>query len=290
MKRIKVPIIVFLCISITFAVMAWFDVFDVLVAQFSRDGYIDYVSGFDYKKWLSEEPVCVKDMGSKSTPLHETTLSEVVAFSEIHRELDDEYGLSSVADADSDFSKALQILNWLTAHTYYSGAQFRMLTDNTVDILDYTFDKPFIRAINCRYKAIAYADCLVAVGIKAFPVAMCSSDFSASHFTCMAYLSELDRWCCFDPSFGCWFSDENGNPIDIFEIRALFLRDGEPKVNNYNFNGTQECFDVYLNGFMKYCVSNLSTWEDNSMNARDKKSFSGRKQFDCVIPVNNNAG
>ena len=69
---------------------------------------------------------------------------------------------------------------------------------------------------------------------------------------------------------GCWFSDKAGNPIDIFEMREMFLQGDEPVVNGYNFNGTTECFEVYINCFLKMCISNLSTWRDNSMDRRDK--------------------
>lgn len=287
MKKFKVPVIICIVIIILFLVDLRYNLINTLIVQFSKDKYIDYVSEFDYKKDLADEPICIKDMASDNEALTKTEMSKIISVSEIHLELKEKYDLSAVATANSDFEKALQILDWLTNHTYYSGAQMRMLTDNSLDILDYSFDKPFTRAINCRYKAIVFADCLVAVGIKAFPVAMVSSDFSGSHFTCMAYISEIDKWCSFDPSFGCWFSDENKNPLDIFEIRELFLQGYEPVVNGYNFNGTQDCFDVYLNGFMKYCISNLSTWADNSMDRRTEKNYSDRKQFNSVIPIDN---
>lgn len=287
MKKFKVPVILGIIFLILFLADLRFNLFDMLTVQFSKDKYIEYVSEFDYEKDLEKEPICIKDMASDSEELSKTELSKIVTASEIHQELEKKYDLSAVVTANTDFEKVLQILDWLTEHTYYSGAQGRMLTDNSLDILDYSFDKPFTRAINCRYKAIVFADCLVAVGIKAFPVAMVSSGFSGSHFTCMVYISELDKWCSFDPSFGCWFSDEDKNPIDIFEIRELFLQGDEPVVNGYNFNGTQECFDVYLNGFMKYCISNLSTWADNSMDRRTEKSYSDRKEFNSVIPIDN---
>ena len=284
MKKFKIPIIIGLVVIILVVVNLRFDLIDRIIVQFSSEKYAEYVSEMDYEEALLKEPVCIKDMASEDRELTETELDKIIKPYDFHAQLNEKYNLSDIATADSDFDKAVQILEWLTEHTYYSGMQMKMLNDDTLEILDYSFDKPFNRAINCRYRAIAFADCLVAVGIKAFPVAMVSSEFTGSHFTCLVYISEEDKWCSFDPSFGCWFTDEEGELLDIFEIRELFLENKEPVVKGYSFNGKQENFDVYMNSFLKFCVSNLSTWEDNSIDRRSENTFSGRKQFSSAIP------
>ena len=284
MKKYKIPIIIGLVVIILFFINLRFDLIDRIIVQFSSEKYAEYVSEMDYEEALLKEPVCVKDMASEDRELTETELDKIIKPYDFHTQLNEKYNLSDIATADSDFDKAVQILEWLTEHTYYSGMQMKMLNDDTLEILDYSFDKPFNRAINCRYRAIAFADCLVAVGIKAFPVAMVSSEFTGSHFTCLVYISEEDKWCSFDPSFGCWFTDEDGELLDIFEIRELFLENKEPVVKGYSFNGKQENFDVYMNSFLKFCISNLSTWADNSTDRRSENTFSGRKQFSSAIP------
>ncbi len=284
MKKIKILVIISAIILAVFLVDLRFDLIDMIIVQFSKEKYSEYVSEIDYEEDLLKNPVCIKDMSLKGKKLKETELDRIIQVYNFHKQLDEKYNLSDIASADSDFDKTVQILEWLTQHTYYSGMQMSRLKDDTLDILDYSFDKPFTHAINCRYRAITFADCLVAVGIKAFPVAMVSSGFSGSHFTCLVYISEIDKWCSFDPSFGCWFTDDEGNLLDIFEIRELFLDNKEPIVKGYRFNGEQENFDVYMNSFLKACISNLSTWDDNSPDRRSKKSFSGRKQFNVAIP------
>ena len=245
--------------------------------------YEQFVRSLDYKKLLAEDPVDVKDKGFNNKDLVETDLGKKTKYFEMHKELDEKYGLTKIATADTDFEKVLQILDWLTKNTFYNGAKHSFITDNTTDILKYAFGKSFKNAINCRWKAIAFADCLVAVGVKAYPVCMMSSEFKNCHFTCRVYITELNKWCAFDPSFGCWFADKEGNPIDILEMREMFLQDEEPVVNGYNFNGTTECFDVYVNGFLKHCISNLSTWRDNSMDRRYAKNLSNAKRFDAKL-------
>ncbi|MBQ7115044.1 MAG: transglutaminase domain-containing protein [Clostridia bacterium] len=284
MKKFKIPIIIGLVVIILVVVNLRFDLIDRIIVQFSSEKYAEYVSEMDYEEALLKEPVCIKDMASEDRELTETELDKIIKPYDFHIQLNEKYKLSDIATADSDFDKAVQILEWLTEHTYYSGMQMKMLNDDTLEILEYSFDKPFNRAINCRYRAIAFADCLVAVGIKAFPVAMVSSEFTGSHFTCLVYISEEDKWCSFDPSFGCWFTDEEGELLDIFEIRELFLENKEPVVKGYSFNGKQENFDVYMNSFLKFCISNLSTWADNSTDRRSENTFSGRKQFSSAVP------
>lgn len=284
MKKFKIPIIIGLVVIILVVVNLRFDLIDRIIVQFSSEKYAEYVSEMDYEEALLKEPVCIKDMASEDRELTETELDKIIKPYDFHAQLNVKYNLSDIATADSDFDKAVQILEWITEHTYYSGMQMKMLNDDTLEIMDYSFDKPFNRAINCRYRAIAFADCLVAVGIKAFPVAMVSSEFTGSHFTCLVYISEEDKWCSFDPSFGCWFTDEEGELLDIFEIRELFLENKEPVVKGYSFNGKQKNFDVYMNSFLKFCVSNLSTWADNSIDRRSENTFSGRKQFSSAIP------
>ena len=259
--------------------------FKSLPLQTNPKKYEQFVKELDYKKLLAEDPVEIRDKYYvDNEDLVETDLAHISATRELHKKLEEKYKLSEVATADTDFEKVIQFLNWLTQNTFYNGAQIHSLTDNTLDILKYAYGKSFKKALCCRLKAISFADCLVAAGIKAYPVCMCSSVLKNSHFTCQAYISELDKWCAFDPSFGCWFTNKAGNPIDIFEMREIFLQGDEPVVNGYNFNGTTECFDVYINCFLKMCISNLSTWRDNSMDRRDKTKMSDKKRFNGRIP------
>ena len=255
-----------------------------LPLQTNPKKYEQFVKNVDYKKLLEEEPVIIKDKFFDNKDLVATDLESATEYFDIHKKLNEKYKLYEIADADTDFEKVIQVLKWLTDNTFYIGAKLHKLTDSSIDILNYAFGKSFKNAINCRWKAIAFADCLVAVGIKAYPVCMMSSKLINCHFTCRAYIRELDKWCVFDPSFGCWFSDKNGKPIDIFEMREIFLQGNEPTINGYNFNGTKECFDVYVYGFLKLCISNLSTWQDNSMERRDIRKIAKSKRFNANLP------
>lgn len=247
--------------------------------------YIEFVKGYDAEKFLKDEPLCAQDKGFNNKELAETDFDLILERIPMHDELLKKYDLDKIALGNTDFERAVNIIKWLTKNTFYSGAQLTKLTDNSLDILDFSFGKPFKKAINCRSKAIVYADCLTAVGMKAYPVCMISSKFKEGcHFTCHVYIREIGKWCVFDPSFGCWFTDKSGNMINLFEMREIFLSGEEPVVCGYDFNGTSECLEIYIKAFLKLSLSNLSTWADSSMNRRTGKQWKNKKEFRSKIP------
>ncbi len=254
--------------------------FKYLPYQFSSEKYIEFVEKTYCEENLEEDHLCVNDKNYDGTELFKTQLPEITEKHSLHNKLEEEYSLSQIASAENDFDKALQVLSWLTENTFYSGIRFRFLNDNTEDMLNSSFGKPFLKALNCRNKAIIFSDCLVAAGVKAYPICMISMNGSC-HFTCHVYISETDKWCLFDPSFGCWLSDEKGQPLDVFEVRDMFLQGGKPVAQNYSFNGTDRAEEEYMNAFLKQCLSNLSTWKDNSHKDRDKMLA---KSFNYAIP------
>lgn len=137
-----------------------------------------------------------------------------------------QYPLQDCAQGADDFHTALRVMDWLSAHTHYCGLQFRLIPDRTPAILAYGYDKPFRNAINCRFKAIAMADCLLALQKKAYPVALIAQKEKGKdqpcHLMVQMYARELEKWVVFDPSFRTYFLDETGRPLDIFELRAIY--------------------------------------------------------------------
>ncbi len=252
----------------------------------NQKSYTEHVSKINTEKLLKKEPTRANDKSYDGKELCQTDLNAITSRNEMHDELEKKYNLHKIASGNTDFERTLNLLKWLTDNTFYCGMQQKTVTDNSLDILDFSFGKSFEYAINCRAKAIAFADCLVAVGIKAYPLCLLSLKFRNCHLICRVYLSELNKWCAFDPSFGCYFTDKNGNLLDVFEIRDLFIGGKHPTVCGYNFNGTKDCFNIYMNGFLKHCISNISTWEDSSLNCRHKNGQ--EKAFNFKVPDLNN--
>ena len=111
-----------------------------LPLQTNPKKYEQFVRELDYKKMLAEDPVEIRDKYYlENENLVETDLAHTSATYELHNKLNEKYNLSEVATADTDFEKVIQVLNWLTQNTFYNGAQLHPLTDNTLDILKYSF-------------------------------------------------------------------------------------------------------------------------------------------------------
>ena len=100
----------------------------------------------------------------------------------------------------------------------------------------------------------------------------------------MKNLKERKQWALFDPSFNTYFTGEDGKLFDAVTLRECFLSGKRPVIHGYAFNKTQQCRQVYEQVFIRSCLTNLTTWHDNSMNGRTTKKWSGRKQFDCCLP------
>lgn len=198
--------------------------------------------------------------------------------------LKEKYPISGYEKADTDFDKTLAIMRWLTDNTQYCGMQFKIVPDDTLKILDYSFQKGFKYAINCRDKAIALTDLLIANSVKAYPILLENITKTECHFVTHVFLREINKWVVFDPSFNCYFTDEKGAILNIFELREMRINNKTPNAVGYSFNETTEAKDNYLKYFVGNGLAKISTWRDNSNQGRKTKNLGKRKCFPCKIP------
>ncbi len=244
------------------------------------DGYIDHIINQDYSK---ADALSIGD----TDELQEPDYNNMFIYLDEYDEIKKKYSLDSVIKGDTDFERALSLMQWLTDNTYYNGWQlafYKPLCDDTLDILDFSFRKGFEGAINCRYKAIALADLLIAYGIKAYPIAMLDAKKDGNHLTVHLFLSDEKKWVLLDPSFNTYFLDSDNNVLDVLQLRDYFLAGKEPTIAGYNFNGTVEGMDVYKELFIKPCLTNLRTWKDNSASGRKTRKIKDRKAFEYKLP------
>jgi len=194
------------------------------------------------------------------------------------------YPLKAAAKGNSDFERVVNLLDWFCESTFYNGMQLSFFPDDSVKVLKYSYKKPFSHAINCRHKAIAFSDCLIALGFQSYPVCLMSAE--DCHFMSQVYLNELGKWCVFDPSFHTYFTDDDsGNTLSVFELQTMLADGKQPVMHGYSFNGTQECRDVYMNRFVKQPLANITTWDDNSDDRRNSCIWKKRKKFEAGVPI-----
>jgi len=180
----------------------------------------------------------------------------------VHDKLRKAYQLDAIAGQGSDFTRALHLMDWLCAHTWYNGgsiwsAYLFQRRENSARMLRYAYDKPFARALNCKHRALLLADCLLALGIPALPLWLRNErwqeDGSVStfrHCVVHVWLRDERRWVMLDPSFGSYITGENGCALHLIEIQTLHRHGEELRLAQYSFNGTQDCRELYLEGFL----------------------------------------
>lgn len=199
-----------------------------------------------------------------------------------YEELVKKYIIPELENNKTVFSKALHIMHWLTQNTNYSGAQMTPLPDDSLKILNFAFGKDFKYAINCRHKAIALTDLLIAHGIMAYPILLEDENHWGSHFVVHVFCSDENKWVVLDPSFNCYFQNKSKFALNIFELRNLRLKNEFPDVIDYSFNGTKECMNIYMQYFVGVTLTHITTWESNSNDRR--KHIDCRKEFQSNLP------
>ena len=234
----------------------------------------------DDNNYIHSEEFRILDSELKEEAKEENLFSYLDEYNKIK----EKYNIDGIDTVDNDFEKAKAIMQWLTDNTYYCGMSFKILPDDTLEMLKYSYQKGFSGAINCRDKAIALTDLLLSHGIKAYPILLYNITKTDCHFVTHVYCKELEKWVVLDPSFNTYFTDESGNILNIFGLRELKLQGKEPIANGYSFNKTQQAKDIYLKYFIGNGLARISTWNDNSNDGRKTKNMGKRKNFEYRIP------
>ena len=191
----------------------------------------------------------------------------------MHDKLLERYKLSEIAEQGSTFARALRVIDWLAGQTCYNGMEIRACflfqgkREVSERILRYSYDGGFKRAINCRHKAMVLSDCLMAVGIAALPLWL--SNHPNCHYVVHAWLPEVSRWVMLDPSLNTYITDEAGRALSLIEIHEKHRAGEELSVAQYNFNGTQDCRETYLDNFIVGCLLEIKLCDGRTLNATE---------------------
>ena len=243
----------------------------------TAEKYFNYVESCKYEN----SPLVIGNTAKLKETNNENLFQHIAEYDELL----EKYNLKQIAVGNNDFEKALALMQWLTDNTLYSGIQLHFLPDDTKSILEFTAEKSFANAINCRDKAIVLTDLLIALGIKAYPISLIDNKQSGNHFVVHIYCKECNKWVVADPSFNTYFTDESGNALNVYELRNLFLENKMPEIKGYNFNETDRCRNEYINYFIKQCLTNIATWHDNSMDCRtEPRKWAKKKSFEYKLP------
>ena len=131
------------------------------------------------------------------------------------------YPIEAIAGNGDDFSKAVNLLHWVSTHNYHKGDYGENIPQNALDLLNYSYDKDSSCGINCVGLARILSECLLAVGIQARQVFImpCSPYDGDNHVVTNAFIKEANKWVMLDPTLNTYVVNEQGEYLSLLELR-----------------------------------------------------------------------
>lgn len=185
-------------------------------------------------------------------------------------ELNSIFSIDLIAGSGDDFSKAINLLNWVSNHMYHKGDYVGTKGYNSLDLLNYSFDKGIQCGINCVGLATILSECLLSIGLKARSVFLmpCSPYDGDNHVVTHVFIKEMNKWVILDPTYNAYFTNEQGLCLSLLELRnhlanqkAVFFNK-EAKYNDVilNENTTQENIEYFAKNLFYFQTSEISTF------------------------------
>ncbi len=199
---------------------------------------------------------------------------ELVAFK-------NKYKLDSVAGNGDEVSKFKNLLFWVHNAVRHDGNSNNPAQVNGDSLI--TVCKVQNRGVNCRMMASILRDVYQAEGFKARIVTCMPKDTldNDCHVINVVWSNTLNKWVWMDPTFNAYLRDENGNYLNIEEVRARLIA-GSPVVLNddANWNNKQkETKEAYFN----YMSKNLYWLKCSIKSEWDIESVkSGKPKIDYI--------
>jgi hypothetical protein len=199
------------------------------------------------------------------------------------------YDLDTIAGTGGDLSKSLNILFWLCEHTDHFGSYDDHIPMNSLDLLEYSYDKGAAQGLNCLNLSYILTECLLSIGVPARTVGIMpfSPYDSDNHVVTHAYIAGLDKWIMLDPTWCSYFKDAEGNILDVFELRAFLTDDRDVFLNEeFSYNGSKLITNSErVQYYKRYMTKNLfyfSTYEISSFGSENY----GRNVHVCPVGFN----
>ncbi len=183
-----------------------------------------------------------------------------------HPELDqlrEKYQLDRVAGTGNDWSKALNLMKWITEHVSHRGDITSALPEvckslpmNALGLLEYSFEKGQDHGISCYMLAIVLTEACLSLGLKSRIVSLNPLnpyDYD-NHLVAVVWCANFSKWVMVDPSYNGYLRDDRGEVLNPWEVRDLFCRHKTIVCNDeLAHNGVKHSSEDYL----RYIAKNL---------------------------------
>ena len=184
------------------------------------------------------------------------------------------YPIEAIAGAGDDFSKAVNLLHWVSKHTYHKGDYDGAVAHNSLDLLNYSYDKGNLCGINCVALAKILSECLLAIGLKARSVFImpCSPYDGDNHVVTHLYIKKMNKWVMLDPTINAYFKNEQGEYLSLLDLRNHLANqkpvffDNEAKYNDdiWTAESAKENIEYYAKNLFYFQTYEKSTFGDGN--------------------------
>lgn len=173
------------------------------------------------------------------------------------KRLEDKYHIFEIAGTGSTLSKAMNLLDWLSSSTYYYGQYDNHITNNALDLLEYSYGKGSENGINCRALSTILTECYLAIGLKARSIYLMpfSPYDSDNHVVCEVFIPENNKWIMVDPTYNGYIMNKNDDIYSALGLRHALADRTEIKLcGKFNYNGD---YNIDFNDIKTYYAKDM---------------------------------
>jgi hypothetical protein len=184
------------------------------------------------------------------------------------------YPIEAIAGDGDDFSKAVNLLHWVSKHTYHKGDYDGAIAHNSLDLLNYAYSKGILCGINCVALATILSECLLAIGLKARRVFImpCSPYDGDNHVVTHVYIKEMNKWVMLDPTLNAYVTSEQGEYLSLLDLRnylanqKIVFFNNEAKYNDdiWTAESAKENIEYYAKNLFYFQTFEKSTFDDGN--------------------------
>lgn len=160
------------------------------------------------------------------------------------KEIYDYFKLDLILGKGNDLERISNLKKWAYQNLNWAG---KMISDRSLDQLGF-FDiiataKTNGYSLNCRYISLLFTQILLSAGFKARWVGCLPMEFNYSECHCVTevYVESLKKWIIADASFGVFYFNQEGIPINLYELRQLIIDNKKPRII---ISGKKKTFDI----------------------------------------------
>lgn len=183
-----------------------------------------------------------------------------------HPELDklrEKYGFDRIAGTGDEWSKAKNLVQWITEHIGYKANitsakpdVCKSLPMNAMGLLEYSFEKGQDYGINCYMHSIVLMEACLSVGLKCRIVSLNPLnpyDYD-NHLVNVVWSTKFSKWVMIDSSYNGYLRNATGEILNPWEVRDLLCRHKTILCNDeLTYNGVKNNSEDYL----RYLAKNL---------------------------------